>query len=105
MKRVEKFKMNSSVKISNNLVKSGLVISLSVNNNYIYDSSKDSAKTEFNEIVFQGENQFTMSLFNPDSLNSYGDMTCLTTVWFVKYISDTSNVVVFDYVDGVLVGR
>ena len=105
MQRVEKFKMNSTVKFSTELVKSGLVISLSVNNNYIYDSSKDSLKTEFNETVYRGENQFTLSLFDPDSLNSYGDMTCLTTVWFVKYISDTSNVVEFDYEDGVLVGR
>jgi len=108
MERVEKFKMKSTVKLSDNLIKSGLVVNLTVNHNALYDSSKDSLKTkktEFNETVYQGENQFTMSLFDPDSLNNYGYMNCLTTVWFVKSISDTSNTVVFDYADGVLVGK
>lgn len=105
MQRVEKFKMNSTIKISDNLVESGLVMSLAVDNDYFYDSSKDSMKTEFIKEVYQGENQYIMSLYDPDSLNSYGSMACLTTIWFVKSISDTSNVVVFDYLDGVLVGR
>ena len=105
MQRVEKFKLKSTVKISDNLVKSGFVYSLSINNDNIFTSSEDSMKNEFNKEVFQGENQFIMSLYDPDSLNSYGSMACLTTVWFVKYIADTSHVVVFDYEDGVLFGR
>jgi len=69
MQRVEKFKLNSIVKISDNLVESNLVMILSVNNDNIFDSSKDPMKTEFNKVVYRGENQFIMSLYDKDSLN------------------------------------
>jgi hypothetical protein len=97
--RTAHLRTNAVVKLTDNLMNSGLIIDLSINNDYLYNSQDSARQSTFIHPVYFGENQFTVTLSDPDSITYYGYPAVLTTEWFIKDITRDS-VVTFDWVDG-----
>jgi hypothetical protein len=100
--RTSHLRTNAVINLTDNLLNSGLIIDLAVNDDYLYNSQDSARQSVFTHPVYMGENQFTLTLSDPDSITYYGYPAILTTEWFVKDITEDS-VVTFDWVDGVIV--
>ena len=86
-----------AIQFTDALVNSGLIIHFSVNDEFFYSSDEDGKQSTFTHPVYFGENQFTVTLSDPDSLNSYGYPVTLMTKWLVEDISGPGQTMVIDY--------
>lgn len=104
VERTSHLKTQAVIKFTDKLMNAGLIITLNVNDEYLYNSQDSALKSIFVHPVYKGENEFTVSLSDPDSMTYYGYPAILMTEWFVKDITEDS-VVTFDWVDGDLVAE
>lgn len=98
--RIESKKINTRIELSKKLVESKDIIELNVNGNYIYNSSKDNVSDNFETLLYPGDNEFEINLFYKDSLNQYGGNAFFQSDRIVTKISDTTNSIRIDLVDG-----
>lgn len=101
--RIENKKINTTINLSKKLIESELIITILVNGDYIYDSSKEAVKNTLDTLLYPGNNSFEINLFSKDSMNQYGSNAFLQFDKVVARITDSTKVISFDFVDGMVV--